>query len=430
MRILISNVYSWQNKGDAAIVLCLLEHVREQFPDAQIQLSTHDLEDAGKYGDYPVQPHIISLLKDRYGGHRDALAGRLRFALGCLVFRLKLQVFKQLLRVGVRAYGLFPPELADKLRSYEACDAVIACGGGYLITKSPPRKLECLLHCHHLFLSACDFYLAELFGRPYLLYNQSVGPFCREADVRVLRKCLARAQHIICREGLTYERLKGLGLDRLTLSADIAFTLRSRPCTIPDELGIRRDGPWIGVTARQCLSDRDQDEYERQFAAFVERRIRTTSAAVLFMPQAVFAAAGDDDLVVARRIRERVTAELRERVTIFEHDLHPGELQGLIGQMDFFVGTRMHSNIFALTTNVRSIAISYEPKTEGIMRMLGLSEYVLTADALRADALDALFEKLAQDRDYLPQLARVMPQIRERCKVDLRQFLTTPGPSS
>ena len=87
-----------------------------------------------------------------------------------------------------------------------------------------------------------------------------------------------------------------------------------------------------------------------------------------------------------------------DRVHIVEEDLTPGELKWLYGHMDAFVGVRMHANIFALASNVPIVAIAYEPKTAGIMRTIGLSDYVLDILTLTEFALKQKIDELVANR--------------------------------
>ena len=55
--------------------------------------------------------------------------------------------------------------------------------------------------------------------------------------------------------------------------------------------------------------------------------------------------------------------------------------------MDYFVGTRMHSNIFATSMAVPTTAIAYEKKTNGIMETVGLQHYVVEINDITAEDL-------------------------------------------
>ena len=69
-------------------------------------------------------------------------------------------------------------------------------------------------------------------------------------------------------------------------------------------------------------------------------------------------------------------------------------MKGIIKDAQFFVGSRMHSNIFALQQGIPVIAISYQPKTEYIMSSLGLSDYSLSIIDLTKEDLINVTQKL------------------------------------
>ena len=136
---------------------------------------------------------------------------------------------------------------------------------------------------------------------------------------------------------------------------------------------------------------------------------REKGATVCFVPQVTHEQGGDDDRAAARAVYDGVAA--KERVRLVEEELSPDQIKALCGSMDFFVGTRMHSNILALTMGVPTLAIAYQPKTIGIMRQLGLERYVCGIEDLTLPAIQRRFEELAQNRQ------RIAAALRERLPI-------------
>lgn len=429
MNILVTNVYSWRNKGDAAIVLAMLEHLEDEFPGANISLSTYDLDDKDKYGPYPCYGAFLTLLRRAGREDHDSILPRLRCAMRGLSLRVSLSCFFLLRNLHISSYWLLPATLAAKLRTYEEADLVVACGGGYLLTTGRARLLERLLGYNHLRFISMDFCVAMRFSKPFILYNQSVGPFFAKTDAMLAAHCLRSAALVICREPLTYDRLRAMGLTNIELSADAAFGLKPVPCGILDGYGFSRQHTNVGLTIRRCLPDGKQKDFENELVRFVELLAeRHPEVRFYFMPQVTYTQVGDDDREIAERVRGRLSERSKRSVATVTEDLHPGELKHIIAQMNYFIGTRMHSNIFALSSMVKTLAIAYEPKTTGIMQMLGLEAYVTVADGLNHVSLIALWDCLVHDPEYIATLKRKIPEVQQSARMDLRRLLRTHIP--
>nr|CRH06549.1 Protein of unknown function [Candidatus Magnetococcus massalia] len=144
----------------------------------------------------------------------------------------------------------------------------------------------------------------------------------------------------------------------------------------------------------------------------------------LFFPQVIYAEGADDDRMVSRRIYGLLDLEVKSRVTLLEDDLDPRQLRKQIGEMDLFIGTRMHSNIFALSEGVKTLAIAYEPKTTGIMSGLHLQRYVCAMEELDLAWLKESYLTIVRDDDYLPILEAGLQHFRQQAISDLKKNYT------
>ena len=403
-RVLITNAYSARNRGDAAIIHGMIDSLRRHpvFRDAEIRISTAD--HPADAGSYPV-PTVASFhsLKNRVSTSPAA---------NLLFFALVLLPVSLLWAAVWRAAGLdlpVPAGLRRLMREYRDADMIVAAGGGYLYTRAAIRGNLVLL------ANVYSFFFAVLLGKPVVLFAQSIGPFAGRWQARLVRRALAGVDLVEVREELSLKLLEGWRIETpVRLVADAAFAFDARR---PDgDLGIGGTGvgPIVGVTVRNWFRDRGrQQDYERTMAVFVAWLVGEKRATVVFLPQVTFADGGDDDRESARRVAASsgATDELR----IVEDELAAAEVKWLCGRMDFFVGTRMHSNIFALASGVPTLAIAYQPKTAGIMAALGLGDDVLSIDGLTAEdlqrAFDALIERAPMIRD---RLRSVLPEIREK----------------
>ncbi len=410
MQILITNIYSHKNKGDATIVISAINGLINKHNTNDITLSTDDLADEGKYGNYKVIPSFTRLYNNKLKSDflNNILNLFLYFRLS-VIYYIEQFLFNHSLRLNL-FYG---KTLKDKLRAYREADIVYAIGGGYLLTKTSLRKTDRILGRASLHITCLEFCFAKAYKKPLILLHQSIGPFNNCSDTKQVMHYLKCADLIISREHYSHELLVQNGIKNALIKPDLAFSFAIPGKSYFKTPGIRNFNCRIGITARLCLNEKEQKRYEKELTVFINYFLKKDlSSAVYFLPQVVYSGRGDDDTVVARRICNSVDKEHRERCFSIENDFSPQDLRETISDCDYFIGTRMHSNIFALTSYVKTIAIAYEYKTTGIMEMLGLEKFCTKAENLKSDFLIKSLQSLDEDINYRINLKNRIEQMK------------------
>jgi colanic acid/amylovoran biosynthesis protein WcaK/AmsJ len=387
--VLIINGYTWNNKGDSAIVLGMARAIRHHIPDAEITFLTFTPEiDRIHYVHWRIQTHTNVL--NPYPIRRTMFQTLLHRgpALGMQ------------LASGLIGRGIVPGSAVDlSLQKYKQADVVVGCGGGYL----GGNKLPSLLHLYGL-------WLGRRFHKPTVLYAHSVTPFRNRALEAATKYVLNRLDFLLCREQLTYKYLQGIGIKSpLRIIPDAAFLMESvspdRAERMIESYGIPlKDRPLVGITVRNWHfpgirnKDFQINAYKSAISEFVQFAVQELNARVIFFPQVIFAPY-DDDRTVSLEIINSLPQFFRSRVQVILDDLSPPDIKGMIGCMDLFVGTRMHSNIFALSQHVPCVAIAYESKTRGIMEMLGIPEQVINIENISASTLKTIAGEALLNRE-------------------------------
>lgn len=405
--ILITNAYSARNRGDAAIILGMLESLRrtEIFREAEIRISSADYP--ADSADYPV-PVVPSFhsLKNRFSSRSNLNA--LYFLVVLLPMSLLWGIAWRFVRVDLP----LPGPLRELMRAYARADLVVAAGGGYLYTTSAIHGNVVLL------ITVYSFFFGVLLGKPVSLYAQSIGPFAAPWQEWFVRQALSRVRLVEVREKVSRRLLNGWRLSTPVWdAADAAFLLQARPPDEDLEMVGTTSGPAVGMTVRKWFRNHEcQDGYERIMASFVDWLAEERGAEVVFLPQVTFAEGGDDDRAAVRSVVSSVARH--DQVRIVEGELSAEEIKWYCGRMEFFVGTRMHSNIFALSLGVPTLAVAYQPKTEGIMAALGMEDFVIPIEDLSLDALTDRFETLTRDEEEVREhLRRVIGKVEEDAKL-------------
>ena len=107
-----------------------------------------------------------------------------------------------------------------------------------------------------------------------------------------------------------------------------------------------------------------------------------------------------------RMVCERISAEAGDRL-IDEPVATVDELVSQIQATDIVIASRFHNVVKAILCGKPVIAIASHPKSESLMRSVGLSDYCLDVDGFSAEELIARFRRLEENAEQLEPHARV-----------------------
>ncbi|MFM8320774.1 MAG: polysaccharide pyruvyl transferase family protein [Chloroflexota bacterium] len=408
MKIALIHIHSYHNSGDAALTESAVKNLLENFPGCQLTLLINDPQ--SYTGGQPYVPSLLHWIK-RPGGSKP-----LRFAW------LLLTGF--LAAVGKRFFGKpidLPgsPELKAALAALMEADLVVGTPGGYLYSYASGRALQILL---------ITFMIALAAGRPVYLLPQSYGPFRTRLERWMTGFVLQHARLVMVREPASIPHLAACGLPAQAsiLLPDMAFAFQSAPDS--QAAGMlhqwlpKRMQPLLGVTVinwgDQFQGFHKQAEYEQAVAAGIRSFIQVhPTTQVLFLPQCCGPSEHEDDRIPARRIAGILNA-YQQQVTLVETPLAAVLLSAVFGQMDLFLGTRMHSNIFALSHRVPVVAIGYLHKSRGIAQAAGITDWVLDIQQLTAGQLSEKLLALWENRQAVrAHLETIMPELADQARL-------------
>ncbi len=436
MLIYIGNMCGDHNKGDLAILEATHRLLKRHFPAAKmvIQNIDNELPALEKTG----LNRWSGRLADRYhgsfvpriGGRRGSFLAKALDVLLDFILSMYLLALAGLVRaLGRPLSRLVPSRHREAWRDLVHSDLVVGKGGCYLVSNvhSPLKDTLFLYRMCHIFL------LARILGKKVVLLGHSIGPVRGIVRRWLVRNVLKGAYAIVVREELSrdyVERELGAPPGKVHLCPDLAFWFAGEPVeTVPSSLPILPEGAarpprLLGVTVREWsfpetrrgkeLLERYVDGMVAFMRGFLERHPDTL---IVLLPHCLL------DLPLSYRIAE-ITCSSKVRVV--EEDLSTDGLRSLMRNLDCLVGTRIHSNILALTVGTPVVPIIYQThKGVGIMRMAGVPEdsfffiQDLDPDALVEAVEKTLFHRTSSEplRSRILETALVLKeQIRENLK--------------
>lgn len=399
--IVISHVYSSDNKGDAALTAVLIKDVKRVFPGARLTILKLDaVHKTGVFEGVPEQPAFMHFALNKYNN------AALKFLYVIFMIPATLLWAWWFRVTGGRGY--LPGHLRGVADIYIKADLIIGVGGGYLRSRAGlANRFNVPLLLHPLLFT-------ELLGRPTVLYAQSIGPFVNGYELAIVAAVLRRMALIILREDISVKLLKKMGVTKnVVRSIDSGFLLRTAiVANVRQRYKIPTRALLVGVTVRDWLQGDAQKAYEQAVAAALDNMVRRHKARIVFIPQ-VTATKGDDDRTTSRRVHKLMRHAAA--ATVIGDELDHYQIKAIYNELDVLLGTRFHSVIFSLTSYVPVLAIEYEHKTSGIMHDLGLDKWVIKIELASARALTKGLQALVvEQKQYRIHLKQHVPPYVER----------------
>ena len=246
--------------------------------------------------------------------------------------------------------------------------------------------------------------LAKSFKKPLMFYSVGVGPIKNWIEKILVRVGCNLSDIITVRDKPSKELLLSLGVRKapIIVSADPVFALQSINSKKAEEIlrkeGVTIDRPLIGVSVRK--TEWHQAEIIDDIAKLLDYAISRYRATIVFIP---FGYDGKPtDLEVSKCAMNRM--KKKQKVYLISGKYSPQEIMGIISQLDFLIGMRLHSLIMSATQGVPALAISYLPKVKDVLKQLGYKDtYIIESYPLfpNFDQMKKILDNVWQDKQEI-----------------------------
>jgi len=159
-----------------------------------------------------------------------------------------------------------------------------------------------------------------------------------------------------------------------------------------------------------------KSDYKWLVQRIIDHFIVQMGARVVLVPH-VFGDAGDLEsdtaagAAICRELGDRYDGRLQ--MISEEYDQH--EMKYLIGQCDFFIGSRMHACIAALSQGVPAVGLAYSRKFMGVLRPIGVENLAVDLRECGVGKISKLIDDAYLSREKIKSdLARQMPLVRQQ----------------
>lgn len=402
------------NSGLVALACGTLASVAQSLPRAEVFLVDYDRAPAVHAVALPRGETRVELVNLRYS-KKLFLPNNIPVLLVCaLIARL-------LPSEAARRWFL---SLNPWLRKISTADMALSLAGG--------DSFSDIYGMNRLVYVSLPQLLVILLGKPLVQLPQTYGPYRRASARWMARFILKRSVQVFSRDQAGLETLRKLmpetrGALSPKFAYDMGFALtpQAPPAKVLEQIKrIRVGGPLVGLNISGLLYmggyTRDnmfglRCAYPRLVREVIDFLIRRQGAQVLLVPHVLSESPSpEEDGHVTIALHDELAGRYAQRLHCLDGRLAASEVKYVIGQCDFFVGSRMHACIAALSQGVPVVGLAYSHKFAGVLESVGGGcEVVDLREADEEAVLSSLSDALRDKESLRSELEERMPKIKE-----------------
>lgn len=268
-------------------------------------------------------------------------------------------------------------------------------------------------------------------GKTIYMFPQTIGPFRTKFGLKLCQVAINLAEKVYVREVISYQVAQKLLKDKskLFLKTDMSFLLASDENYEVNFLS--KSYRYIGINISGLLYDekrrykllRKDFDYRGLLFKLTKFFLSQENTRIVFIPHAYDFYGNnpkfDDDLKAIKKFITILPGEFRENINVINEDLSCGELKKIISSMNFFIGSRMHACIAALSSNVPSALISYSYKFRGILEKMRITEIECNPEKISEDQIiqkiNAIYSRREEIKNKLIESNKRMKKSAYSC---------------
>jgi polysaccharide pyruvyl transferase WcaK-like protein len=276
-------------------------------------------------------------------------------------------------------------------------------------------------------------WLFLLCGKKFVMLPQTYGPFNKFISKVIARSVLARTTAIYSRdrEGVEYVRtLLGKAADKMTIQfiPDVAFVLDAEKpdSTVIEKLESAKAAGHVivgfnisGLLYNDAEAKRQfgiKSDYQQLVSEIIQLFMAYQNTVVVLVPH-VFAKTGriESDPDACRQVYKLLADKYPNKILLTEETLDHKQVKYLISRCDFFLGSRMHSCIAAISQSVPAIGLAYSGKFIGVFDSVGVGESIVDLRTQDEQQILASVQEIFKKRQQIAEnLCVTIPKVQEK----------------
>ena len=273
------------------------------------------------------------------------------------------------------------------------------------------------------------------FRKRLVMLPQTYGPFYGRLSRTLSAYVLRRASIVHSRDHAGMERVRTLLGPRLSANGenirftpDVAFVLDPVEPSAEQSAFVRnvraKATTLVGLNVSGLLFNNAASQsrfglkcpYLSLVRSIILRLLEKPDVTILLVPH-VFPFRGDDsesDVKACTAVYDSAGPEQRARLVNLRDEYSHNQAKHIIGHCDFFIGSRMHSCIAAMSQGVPTVGVAYSQKFHGVFDTVDMSGCVADARTLDETELPEKIDSLFLEKDRIHKdLQNRIPGLRQ-----------------
>lgn len=236
-----------------------------------------------------------------------------------------------------------------------------------------------------------------------VIMPQTLGPFNRSFVKVIAKKILNKADYVFVRDELS----KKFAEDELNIKReivyipDMAFYMKPNENVEISNFINNKEDNIVGINVSALLFNGGYTrknmfdlrvDYKILIRSIIDEFMKLNNVKIILIPHVLTNYTEvEDDFRVCNIIKKELDEVYPGRIFTIDKHYKEDEIKSIISGCDFFIGSRMHACIGAISTKVPTVPIAYSRKFIGIWEKIGLGKCV--ADP-RKESEDIIIKKV------------------------------------
>ena len=286
----------------------------------------------------------------------------------------------------------------ESLETFKYANAIFVKGGGFLHSSGK------ITDSYKIYYLLFHIMLAQSMNKPVYIMPNSYGPFKGIFVAGIVRRVLKRCNLVTTRESISSRMLNEIGVESKIIP-DLGFGLKKSTNSNNEIERLHLLYPnrkLVGITVRPYRfpnSKKPLEDYEfyKMNLTRLAKWLFESNYMPVFIEHALAESAHEDDKCCIKEIVSNLGTNEYCLIACPEYTCR--DLKLIYSGLDYMIGTRFHSVIFALSEGIPSIAITYGGnKGNGIMHDLNLADYAIPINEFEFERAKKTFLTLCRNK--------------------------------